>query len=61
MMATAVEAIIGAVFEDSGHDLEAVRAVMDKLRFFDHPLLKATNYGALTVHPQTTVEDQFVN
>lgn len=42
MMATAVEAIIGAVYKDSGLDFGAVRAVMDKLGFFDHPLLKVS-------------------
>jgi len=56
MMATAVEAIIGAVFKDSGFDLEAVRAVMDKLGFFDHYLLSTTNCDSLTRHPETTLD-----
>ncbi|KAH6643526.1 ribonuclease III domain-containing protein [Boeremia exigua] len=47
MMATAVEALIGAVLVDSGHDLEAVRAVMERLRFFEHPLLLTTDCSAL--------------
>ena len=46
-MATAVEAIIGAVFKDSGFDLEAVRAVMARLGFFNHHLLATTNCDSL--------------
>lgn len=49
MMATAIEAIIGAVFEDSNRDYEAVRKVMDNLGFFDHPLLSATNRDSLSI------------
>jgi ribonuclease-3 len=47
MMATAVESIIGGVFNDSGLDLEAVRAVMEKLGFFEHPMLATTNCSSL--------------
>jgi hypothetical protein len=47
MMATAVEAIIGAVFKDSGFDLEAVRAVMARFGFFSHHLLTTTNCDSL--------------
>lgn len=49
MMATAVEAIVGAVFKDSRFDLEAVRLVMDNLGFFNHPQLEATDCSSLTV------------
>ena len=47
MMATAVEAIVGAVFKDSGFDNEAVRAVMARLGFFSHPLLAGTDCSSL--------------
>ncbi|KAJ4318682.1 hypothetical protein N0V94_004299 [Neodidymelliopsis sp. IMI 364377] len=41
MMATTLEAIIAAVFFDTGaNSLDAVRAVMDNLGFFDQPLLQ---------------------
>ena len=42
MMATAVEALNGAVFKDNYLDREAVRAVNDNLGFFTHPLLSTT-------------------
>jgi hypothetical protein len=56
MMATTVEALVGAVFKDNDLDLEAVRAVMDSLGFFTHPLLSTTDCGSLTgragTHPR---------
>ncbi|KAJ4985495.1 RNase iii [Stagonosporopsis vannaccii] len=51
MMATALEAIIGAVFEDSDYDLEAVRAVMQNLGFFEHELLQHTDCTSLRILP----------
>ena len=43
MMATTFEAIIGAVFEDSGaNNHNAVCEVMDDLGFFDHSLFPVT-------------------
>lgn len=56
MMATAIEAIIGAVFKDSDFDLEAVRAVMRQLGFFDHALLMTTDKDSLIVHPETNID-----
>lgn len=55
MMATAIEAIIGAVFIDSGFNLEAVRSVMDNLGFFDHPLFATTKYDSLNVASETAL------
>jgi hypothetical protein len=46
----AVKAIIANVFVDSGLDLEAVRAVMEKLGFFEHPMLATTNCSSLADH-----------
>lgn len=43
MMATALKAIVGAVFEDSDSDLKAVHAAMDNLGFFGHELLAHTD------------------
>jgi ribonuclease-3 len=60
MMATAVEAIIGAVFEDTNRDYEAVRRVMDNLDFFDHPLLSAINRDSLPI-PQEGAETTLGN
>lgn len=56
MMATAVEAIVGAVFKDSGFDKEAVRAVMARLGFFSHPLLAGTDCSSLPGHTKPTLE-----
>ena len=56
MMATAVEALVGAVYKDSDLDLEAVRAVMGNLGFFTHPLLSTTNCDSLTGHAGTTLK-----
>jgi len=43
MMVTALKAIVGAVFEDTNGDLEAVHAAMDNLGFFGHELLAHTD------------------
>lgn len=56
MMATAVEAIVGAVFKDSGFDNEAVCAVMARLGFFSHPLLAGTDCSSLPGHTEPTSE-----
>ncbi|KAF9690746.1 hypothetical protein EKO04_011334 [Ascochyta lentis] len=43
MMATTLEAVIGAVFLDTGaNTLDTVRAVMSNLGLFEHPLLLVT-------------------
>ena len=47
VMATAVEAIVGAVFKDSSFDLEAVCAVMARLGFFSYHLFTKTNCDSL--------------
>jgi ribonuclease-3 len=56
MMATAVEAIVGAVFKDSGFDPEAVRTVMARLGFFKHQLLANTDCKSLAGHTNPTPE-----
>lgn len=56
MMATALEAVIGAVFKDSGCNLEAVRAVMETLGFFTHPLLVTTDCSSLTGRPELAID-----
>jgi ribonuclease-3 len=56
MMATAVEAIVGAVFKDSDFDIEAVRAAMARLGFFGHQLLARTNCESITGHTGPTPE-----
>ena len=56
MMATAVEAIVGAVFKDSGFDFESVRAVMARLGFFSHPLLSGTDCDSLPGRTEPTLE-----
>ncbi|KAF1352796.1 ribonuclease III [Lizonia empirigonia] len=43
MMANTVEAIIGAVYEDTNHDYERAHTVMGNLGFFEHPLLLVTD------------------
>jgi ribonuclease-3 len=45
MVATALEAVIGAVFQDGGN--EAVTRVIEYLGFFDHPLLTVTSQSRL--------------
>ena len=42
MTATTFEAIIAAVFKDSGFSLDAVYGVMDRLGFFGHALFSVT-------------------
>lgn len=49
MMATTFEAINGAVFVDSGDNLDAVREVVDGLGFFDHPLFVVTYCDSRTL------------
>lgn len=42
MLATTLEAVIAAVYVDSGNDNNTLVAVMEKLKFFDHPFLPVT-------------------
>lgn len=42
MVATTFEAIIAAVYIDSRNDLDSVETIMERLGFFDHPLLQVT-------------------
>ena len=53
MIATAVEALNGAVFKDNYLD----RAVNDNLGFFTHLLLSTTDCGSLTGHAGTHPRD----
>lgn len=48
MLATTFEAVIAAVYLDSGADLDTVETVMERLGFFNHPLLLVTFYNPLT-------------
>ena len=64
MVATTFEAIIAAVYIDSGKDLGRVEAVMERLGFFDHPLLQVTYCNTLLlcfVNIQTLTNMQYID
>lgn len=49
-MATTFEAIIAAIYKDSGFDaLDTVRGVVDRLGFFEHPFFSVTYCDSRTL------------